>query len=119
MLVYISGPISGHAPNTTREERKERFNKCERWINDHLPEWKVVNPLKVGACVDGACGDFDGHSWECWLRFDLKAMLDCDAIVLLPSWEDSAGALLEKQVAQSIGMAMYYADDDGRIVTTA
>lgn len=122
LVIYISGPISGDAPNTTRAIRKERFNKCERWINEHLPEWRVVNPLNVGACdggcVDDVTRDFDGHTWECWLRFDLKAMLDCSGIVMLPFWQASEGAKLEYQVARSIGMLVYHANDDGRIVTS-
>lgn len=117
MKVYISGPISGNAPNTNKEERKERFNRCEAWINEHRSEWKVVNPLKVQACADHACGgDHDGHTWQCWLRYDIIAMLECDAIVILPGWQWSEGSKLEQKIAQALHMKVYMANKDGVVV---
>lgn len=113
---YISGPINSVIPGLTHEEAKARFHRCEQWINDNLPEWTVVNPLDVGACTNPQCGDYDGHSWECWLRYDLIAMLNCDVIVLLPGWERSAGAVLEAHVAQNIMMTAFHAEENGVIV---
>lgn len=113
---YISGPINSPVPGLTHEEAKERFHRCERWINEYLPEWKVVNPLKVGACTDESCGEFDGHTWDCWLRYDLIAMLGCNTIVFLPDWMSSAGATLEAHVARHILLEPFYADGDGRIL---
>ena len=42
--------------------------------------------------------------WHACMRNDLKALLDCDALVLLPGWEQSAGAHLEMHVAHRVGM---------------
>jgi len=41
------------------------------------------------------------------LRRDLVALCSCDAIAFLPGWERSAGALLERHVAESIGLPCY------------
>lgn len=122
MKVYISGPIATPIAGTGREERRARFWRCHKWINNHRAEWSVVNPLEVDACVDTddircELGPYNTtHTWACYLRHDLKAMLECDGIVLLPGWDLSAGALLEQMVAKELGFTVYIADSSGRIV---
>lgn len=117
MKVYISGPISGEIPGTTREERKARFGLCETWILENKKDWTPVNPLNIGACDNGGeCGDYDGHSWACWMRFDLKGLLECDGIVLLPGHTFSAGATLEAHVASTLGYEMFIATTEGVVL---
>lgn len=115
---YITGPINSPIQGVTPGELRLRFNLCERWINEHLPEWEVVNPLNVGTsnCSRNDCGEFDGHSWECWLKHDLIEMLTCNAIVMLPHAEESRGAQLELYVARALALEPFVADEDGRIV---
>lgn len=122
---YISGPVSAEIPHTTRDQRKGRFYACEEWILKHRPEWEPVNPLKVQACPDFSCGgaaatvmagvQVNDHSWECWMRYDLKALLECNAIVLLPGWDMSPGANLECSIARWLNMRPYWATIDGVI----
>ena len=38
------------------------------------------------------------------MRRDIKVMVDCDVIVLLPGWGRSRGALLERQIAIALGL---------------
>jgi nucleoside 2-deoxyribosyltransferase len=47
-------------------------------------------------------------TWEAHMRVDLAELLRADVIVLLPGWETSRGALLEKTVAEAIGMPVDY-----------
>lgn len=49
-------------------------------------------------------------TWENYLRAALTQMLRCDSIMLLPGWEESRGALLEKHVAEALGMSVMFAD---------
>lgn len=127
MKVYISGPISA-AKDLTIETKHSRFYSCEDWIRNHT-DWEPVNPLKLEACQRESefyCGGpqnnkmpdvvtFD-HTWECWMRYDLKALLDCRAIALLPRWEESPGAAMECDIARTLGMTPYFTDETGRIV---
>lgn len=127
MKVYISGPISAKIEGTTAEQRKERFMLCEQWILLHT-RMEPINPLKVQACPDHSCGGaannliqgvddaHPDHSWECWMRHDIKALLDCQAIVLLPGWDQSPGATMECDIARTLGMIPYFADKTGRIL---
>ena len=48
-----------------------------------------------------------GMPWAWYLRRDLAALLGCDAVALLPGWQDSKGACLERHVAEQLGMPIY------------
>jgi hypothetical protein len=73
MRVYISGPITG-IPDDNRLE----FCLAERALKAQGHE--VVNPLDVVSA---------SGSWSDHMRADIKAMMDCDAIHMLPGWRDS------------------------------
>ena len=45
-------------------------------------------------------------TWEDYMRDDLTALLTCTHIVMLPGWEQSRGARLEKYVAEHLGMSV-------------
>lgn len=124
MQVYLSGPINSLIPDVTHEELKERFNSLQRWLKKNFGHWEVLNPLDIGACEDEKCNGFQAHrvagakydhSWFCYLKYDLREMLLCDAICLLPGWDLSQGAQLEQEVAFRVGLSPYYAEltDEG------
>lgn len=101
MKLYLSGPISG-----VPDGNQAHFNEAECRLS---PFFSVVNPKNLSACSDRSCAPQDArypgdHSWECWLRYDLKAMLDCDAVAMLAGWQSSKGAALEVEVARRVGM---------------
>lgn len=58
--------------------------------------WEVANPAE----------NFGGRTdlpREAYLRADMVMLAQCDAIALLPGWEDSRGARLEYTVARELG----------------
>jgi hypothetical protein len=114
--VYIAGPISADI-GIPLEKKIQRFHRAA----DHLDGlgYEPVNPLAVemdacpGDCNPDAHVGQDGkptHGWACYMRHDLRALLTCDAILLLPEWESSAGARLEAEVAQTLGMTKMVAE---------
>jgi hypothetical protein len=59
----------------------------------------VENPAQKGVIA--------GWEWTDYLRYDLKSMLDCEAVVTLPGWRASRGARLEVRVARSLEMPVF------------
>lgn len=44
-------------------------------------------------------------TWEGYMRNSVRQMLTCDAVAFLPGWAESRGALLERYIAQQVGLA--------------
>jgi hypothetical protein len=111
--IYVSGAITGRPLD---EARKQFEEVCWRLAERG---YEPVNPFDVPphpACdcpipfeeAMGAVGAGGGHDWGCYLRGDLAAMLDCDAIYMLPGWESSHGARLELTVASAVGLKVMW-----------
>lgn len=88
--VYISGPISGY----DLEERKATFAKTADQLSK-LGFWPV-NPLENGLKPESSRQEH--------MRADIKNLLMCDMIYMLPKWEESWGARLEFVVATECGI---------------
>lgn len=89
MKIYISGQISG----LPLDEVKDKFQDAEKRIVEH--GYEAVNPLKNGIPYT--------ESWEVHMAADIVLLFDCDAIYMLPGWEASKGATLEKNIAERMG----------------
>lgn len=89
MRVYISGPMSG-----IPDFNFPAFHTAAAALR--AKGFDVVNPAEVN--VDAAM------TWEQCLRTDIKLLCDCDALALLPGWENSKGAHLEVHVAHRLGI---------------
>lgn len=108
MKVYISGPIM----NATSEQQ-DAFGTAKR-VLDRLG-MEPVNPKEVEACQEEDCAREPhelakgmAHSWACYLKYDQKALLECDAILMLPGWRKSRGAIEENHTAIISGMRVLY-----------
>ena len=58
----------------------------------------VVNPTENGLPPDAA--------WTEHMRTDIRDMMDCEAIHMLPGWTKSKGAMLEYHIASKLGFAI-------------
>ena len=93
--VYISGKITG----LPIEEAAAKFDNAEATYKDL--GFDVINPMKVLP--------YDPkHTWPDYMLADLAALRTCDAIVLLPCWQDSKGATCEKIFAEGCGLEIMY-----------
>ena len=91
--IYISGPMTGHDDHNfpAFHAAAKRFRQTG---------WEVANPAE----------NFDGRTdlpREAYLRADMVMLAQCDAIAMLPGWEDSRGATLEYTVARELGCVVF------------
>lgn len=113
MRVYIAGPISGRSLEEAREHFDNGAEKLRRADNGYLP----INPMDVAPRCGGACkgGTLerlgDHHSRVCYLKYDLMALLECEAILMLDGWRKSVGATKEMEIAVHCGMPVLFEDE--------
>ncbi len=60
----------------------------------------VINPAEIPLVV--------ATSWVEQVRRDIPAMLSCEMIALLPGWENSKRAKLERLITIELGMSVVY-----------
>jgi hypothetical protein len=101
LRIYIAGPMTGlpdlNFPAFARAARRLR-------AAGHT----VVSPAEVNP----------DHSmpWEQCMRRDIPELCTCEAIALLPGWEDSRGARLEAQIAGALRMRVLRLDAEGFVL---
>jgi hypothetical protein len=92
--LYIAGPMSGYAD----------FN---------YPAFRsAAEQLRAAGYAVGNPADLDGTGLpykEC-IRLGLALLFTCDHLALLPGWERSRGAVLERQAAATVGMEVWTVD---------
>lgn len=95
MRIYISGQITG----LDLDVAKAYFKQTEEQITKagHIP----VNPMEIHPTLDGP-------TWHDFMAEDIKALLYCDAILMLENWTNSRGAKIEHGIAQGLGIPVYY-----------
>jgi hypothetical protein len=91
--LYLSGPMTG-----LPDLNFPAFNEAAATLRAQGLE--VVNPAEINPS--------GSVTWEACMRADIKALCDCDAIVLLPGWERSSGANLELHLAHRLGLQITF-----------
>jgi hypothetical protein len=89
--IYIAGPMSG-----IEDFNFPAFNAEAARLRDlgH----NAINPVEINP--DQAM------SWHDCMRRDIAALVTCDAISMLPGWQNSKGATLERHIAERLGMVI-------------
>jgi hypothetical protein len=93
--IYIAGPMRG-----LPEHNFPAFRAAASVLRSLGNE--VVSPVEINHGPDAP----QRSAEEC-LRRDLRALIDCTAIALLPGWEQSVGARCEAAVAVTLGRGGY------------
>jgi hypothetical protein len=94
--VYLAGPMTGY-PNLNFPAFHAEAGRL-RGLG-----YEVVNPAEITLDPDA--------SWRAAMTADIKHLVDCDAIAMLPGWQDSRGARLEHTIALSLGLWLFRVED--------
>ena len=91
MIVYLSGKITGLDP----EKTKTKFFAAEEMLREK--GHKVINPMRLASPTE---------DWTWAMRKCIEAMMECNAIYLLPDWDQSKGATLEYEIANKLNFKL-------------
>jgi hypothetical protein len=94
-IVYVSGPMSSVGPPTWN---RPAFHAKTAELR--AQGYTVINPAEYDEC--------DDMPWDWYLRRDIVQLMKCGKVVLLPNWQDSKGARLERFIAEELGMEIEY-----------
>ena len=114
MKLYLAGPMTGYPefnfPAFAEAAATLRAANYVVWSpheSDLEQEWAA----SAGDSYDPAAGSTGGGSPGVALRFflrrDLVAVLDSDAVAVLDGWQASVGARVETYVAFSVGIPVH------------
>ena len=90
-VVYLAGPMTG-----IEGYNRELFSEVAQWLENEF--WcRVINPGLLPLGLDE----------NAYMPICMEMIRAADAIVLLPGWEQSKGAMLEKHFAEYLGKRVY------------
>lgn len=105
MLLYLSGRYNAETHNGISENivvaRKIAVNLWEQGFSVLCPHMNTCH-FEV---------DTQRVTHDDWLRGDLEMLIRCDAIIMLPGWEESKGANIELGIAAKYEIPTYYWPD--------
>ena len=98
--IYISGKIS----DLDIDVAKDNFRRGVSMVE--LMGKEAVNPFDVLPFKPE-------YTWRDYMKADIKALMDCDGILMLPDWIHSDGATIEHNLAHSLFFEFIYTRYDG------
>ena len=100
---YLAGPMRGH-----EDFNFPAFHKQAAWLRAN--GWSVFSPAERDEQDEALNGDWAvtaSKGLDYFMQYDLAAVCQTDAVVLLPGWETSQGARLESMVAVEVGHPVF------------
>lgn len=97
MKIYIAGKITGLPADTAFRN----FDRAEKKLKDegHM----VINPMRMYEY------DLEHHRYMAIAR-NILCDEGTEAVYMLDNWRDSPGAMEEHDMAEQIGLPIYYED---------
>lgn len=96
LTIYVSGPMSG-----ILHHNFPAFHAATKLLRDE--GHTVINPAELNP--------EPGKPWGECMRVDIREMMICDTVVVLPGWKESKGASLEVYIGKALGMNIIPIED--------
>jgi uncharacterized protein DUF4406 len=96
---YISGKITGLS-DMGRKKFEDAKNKLHF---DYGTDAIIVNPHNLPSRHD--------KRWQSYMKVCLAALLRCNALIILPDWKKSRGAIVEVMIANIVSIPLYEIND--------
>lgn len=123
MKVYISHPIAGKTEGEKHRDEVDGRNYARSILGMDAVLPRAIEPACAqgygdqsgeGCAIPGKVLPGDSHSVQCYMRGDIAEMLTCDAILVMPGWQASAGCRDEVNVAAMCGIPIhFFSTEDG------
>lgn len=113
MIVYLAGPIRPKGDQTLESNiNNAKSIALELWKKGYT----VISP-HANSDLPITLADKEVETWR-WLNGDLDIIARCDAVVVLPGWEESAGTKGEIEFAKERNIPITYYPDLPEISST-
>lgn len=106
MRLYLAGPMRG-----IPEWNFPAFRAAAAALRAR--GYEVVSPAEMDDAIGGP--EVAVQDMRNTLSRDLVEVFKCDGIALLPGWESSPGALLERHAAETVGLRVFTVSGDGNL----
>jgi hypothetical protein len=90
-VYYLTGPMAKYP-----KHNHPAFHRAATELRNQ--GHSIISPADYGSLVTG---------WRECMKRDLHALLWCDAVIVLPKWDQSKGATLEANQAVDLQMPVY------------
>jgi hypothetical protein len=101
LFVYISGPMTAKAGRTIEQNTADGVAVYLELLTEGIP---AFCPHLSGAFPSAWTALEHGD----WLEYDLRVIDRCTHVLMMPRWETSTGAIIEKEYAEKIGKPVVY-----------
>lgn len=98
-VIYIAGPLFG--PNDWEIRRNIHRAAALGYEVAKLSAYPLIPHTNTGSVFIGTM------TLEFWYEATLEALRRCDAVILVPGWEDSKGAVAEVAEAKRLSLPVF------------
>lgn len=102
MKLYLAGPVTGYP-----ERNFPAFTHYAAALR--AKGHAVTNPAELNQADQNS--EFSHEVWLRCMRTDIRELVECGAIVMMPGWEKSRGAALEYEIMFRLGQHIYVVGD--------
>lgn len=93
--IYIAGPMTG----LPQYNYPAFFSAAE-----------LLESLGFSTRNPAAVEEPEEPSWQAYMKATTRLLTECEGVALLPGWEKSRGARIEKQWAEAVGLTVLTLD---------